>query len=99
MKSLFQKDKQLRKKIVNIEKKQFILKAIFKNFNFLRLIRWNAFLKLRSISVNSSKVLLSNRCLYGINKKRFNKFSNFSRNIFLKLIRSGQINGFKKASW
>jgi ribosomal protein S14 len=37
--------------------------------------------------------------LYSQNKKRFNKLTGFSRHIFLKKIRAGEINGFRKSSW
>ena len=78
---------------------RIVLKSIFKNFNFFILIRWNAFLKLNTLSKNNSNVSLSTRCLYSINKKRFNKVTPFSRHVFLKLIRSGQISNVQKASW
>lgn len=98
MKKLIEKDKKLRLNIKKIEKKHFVLKSIFNNFNFFVLIRWNAFLKLKSLSKNNSRVSISPKCLYSVNKKRFNKLTNFSRHIFLKLIRSGEITGFKKSS-
>lgn len=99
MKKLLEKDKKLRHQIKFIENKHFILKSIFKNFNFFTLIRWNAFLKLKNLTKHNSKVSISNRCLKGINRKRFNKLTTFSRHIFLKLIRSGLITGMQKASW
>jgi ribosomal protein S14 len=99
MKKLLEKDKKLRQHILINEKKHFILKSIIKNFNFFTLIRWNAFLKLKTLTKSSSKVSTVNRCLYSINKKRFNKLTGFSRHVFLKAIRSGSIIGIKKASW
>ena len=97
MKKLLEKDKKLRFKIYKNEQQHFILKSIFKNLNLLILIRWNAFIKLKAF--DSSSIATTNRCLYTINKKRVNKLTLFSRHIFLKLIRSGQIKGFKKSSW
>lgn len=99
MKKLLEKDKKLRLKIKQIEKKNFILKSIFRNLNFFTLIRWNAFLKLKDTTKGNSYISLSPRCLYTINKKRFNKLTPFSRHVFLKLIRSGQISSIQKASW
>lgn len=99
MKKLLEKDKKLRLKIKQVEKKNFILKSIFKNFNFFILIRWNAFLKLKTLNKSNSIISLSPRCVATINKKRFNKFTPFSRHVFLKLIRSGQISGIQKSSW
>lgn len=99
MKKLLEKDKKLRLNIKKIEIKQFILKSIYKNFSFFVLIRWNAFLKLKILNKNASKSSISPRCLITINKKRFNKLTNFSRHVFLKLIRSGQISGMQRSSW
>jgi ribosomal protein S14 len=99
MKKLLEKDKNRRLNIKGLEKQYFILKSISKNLNFFTLIRWNAFLILNKLSKNNSKISLSNRCLYSINKKRYNKLTNFSRHIYLKLIRSGNISGLQKSSW
>jgi ribosomal protein S14 len=99
MKKLLEKDKKRRLQIKTVEKQHFILKAIVRNLNFFILIRWNAFLKLRILTSKNSKISISNRCLYSVNKKRFNKLTTFSRYIFLKLIRSGKISGMQKASW
>jgi len=99
MKKLIEKDKKLRRHIKLLENQYFILRSILKNFNFFVLIRWNAFLKLKILTTNNSKVSMTNRCLQSINKKRFNKLTAFSRHIFLKLIRSGHINGIRKSSW
>jgi ribosomal protein S14 len=99
MKKLLVKDKKLRYKLTNLEKQHLVLKSIFKNLNFFTLIRWNAFIKLHNLSASGNKNSLSNRCLHSINRKRFNKLTNFSRHTFLKLIRSGQITGLKKSSW
>jgi len=99
MKKLLEKDKNLRLNIKKIEKQHFVLKHIFKNSNFFTLIRWNAFSKLKTLSLLGSKVSLSSRCLKSINKKKFNKLTTFSRHIFLKLIRSGGVSGIQKSSW
>jgi ribosomal protein S14 len=97
MKVLLEKDKKLRAKVLNTEDSYFILKSIVKNSNFFHLIRWNAFLKLKLITKHCSKVSVVNRCLYSYNKKRFNKLTGFSRHVFLKKIRSGEITGLKKS--
>ena len=99
MKKLLEKDKSLRFNIKKTEKQHFILKHIFKNSSFFTLIRWNAFLKLKTLSLQGSKVSLASRCLKSINRKKFNKLTNFSRHVFLKLIRSGNVNGIQKSSW
>jgi ribosomal protein S14 len=98
MQKLLEKDKKLRIKNLRTEINYIILKSIFKNLNFFTLIRWNAFIKLQNLSSNN-KYAIINRCVFSVNKKRFNKLTNFSRHIFLKLIRNGQIHGIKKSSW
>jgi ribosomal protein S14 len=99
MKKLIEKDKKLRISIKKTENEYFILKSILKNCNFLMLTRWKAFIKLKSFSSKLSKVSVSDRCVHSFNKKRFNKFTSFSRHIYLKLIRSGKIPGMQKSSW
>jgi len=99
MKKIVEKNKKIRSTLKIIEKQHFILKAIFKNFNYFILVRWNAFLKLKILTTNSSNVSILNKCLYTKNKKRFNKLTMFSRYVFLKQIRSGNVIGMQKASW
>ena len=100
MKKIIEKDKQIRLKVKLLEKKRFVLNSIFTNFNFILTTRWIAYTKLKKlINLSNSKVSLTNKCLVSVNKKRFNKFSYFSRQIYLKLIRSGEIYGIKKSVW
>lgn len=99
MKKLLEKDKKLRENILKSEKQYFILHSIYKNFNFFVLVRWNAFLKLKNISKNAYKISLSNRCLETKNRKRFNKLTTFSRQIFLSNLRFGKFYGIRKSSW
>lgn len=99
MKKLIAKDKKLRVKLKVQEKKQFILKTIFQNSNLFALIRWNACFQLKLLGKNGSITSTSPRCLYTVNRKQFNCLSPFSRHVLLKLLRSGQISGFRKSSW
>jgi ribosomal protein S14 len=99
MEKLREKDKKIRFKFNTIEKRHFVLKSIINNFNFFVLIRWNAFLKLKCLTFGNSKVSTTYRCLNNSNKKRFNKLTTFSRNTFLKLVRSGHITGVQKSTW
>lgn len=99
MKKLIEKDKQTRVNFKKKENKIYVLKSIFNNFNFFIIIRWNAILKLSGLKKNNSKVYIINWCLQSINKKRFFKLTYFSRQIFLKIVKLGLINGLKKASW
>jgi ribosomal protein S14 len=99
MKKLFAKDKENRKTIKQLELEHFILKQISTNSNFLKTVRWNALYKLSNMPKKSSKTLISNRCILTTNKRTFNKFTNFSRTVFLKLVKSGYISGMRKSSW
>jgi len=99
MKKLLEKDKKRRQNHKKVENEYFVLKSIFKNLNFFVLVRWNAFLRLKNLAKNNPKVSMSSRCLYSINKKRFSKLSSFSRQVLLKLIKSGQVYGMQKSSW
>jgi ribosomal protein S14 len=98
MKKLFAKDKENRQAVKQLELKQFILKQISTNSNFIKTVRWNALYELNRTK-EGSKTVLSNRCVKTINKKTFHKFTNFSRTVFLKLVKSGQISGMRKSSW
>jgi ribosomal protein S14 len=99
MKKIFAKDRKNRKTVRQLELEHFILKQISTNLNFLKTVRWNALHKLSNLSKQSSKTVLSNRCVKTINKKTFHKFTNFSRTVFLKLVKSGYISGLRKSSW
>lgn len=99
MKKLFAKDRENRKTVKQLELRHFVLKQISTNSNFLKTIRWNAIFRLSNLTKQSSKTILSNRCIKTINKKTFHKFTNLSRTVFLKLIKSGYISGIRKSSW
>jgi ribosomal protein S14 len=99
MKKLFAKDRKNRQLVKKLELKRFILKQISTNFNFLKTIQWNASNKLSELSKTNCKTILSNRCIKTTNKKIFHKFTNFSRTIFLKLAKLGNISYLRKSSW
>jgi ribosomal protein S14 len=100
MKKILEKDKKIRKEVKKYEKEKFIYKTISSNYNLPDLIRFNALNYLNQISSSlSSKTTISNRCVVTINKKKFNKLSNFSRIVTLKLAKKKQIHGLKKSSW
>jgi ribosomal protein S14 len=99
MKKLIASDKHLRESSRTINKQHFILKSLFKNDNFSFLIRSKAFLKLKKLGAQYSAISLVPRCVITVNKKRHNKLTLFSRQLFLKSVRAGHIHGFKKASW
>lgn len=99
MKKLFAKDRENRKSVKQLELEHFILKQISTNSNLLKPIRWNALYKLSNMPKKSSKTVITNRCVQTINKKTFSKFTNFSRTVYLKLVKSGYISGMRKSSW
>lgn len=99
MKKLLEKDKKVRKTISEFEKKKFILKMIQNNLNLPHIVRFNAAHRLNKITKTASKTLISNRCVITINKKKFGKFTNYSRIFFLKLAQNNKIYGLTKASW
>jgi|GEM_PF-2490029 len=99
MKKLLTKDKDIRLKLKEQEKQYFILKTIFQNSNLFVLIRWKAYFQLKALGQLNSEISLSPRCVYTINKKRFNSLAPFSRYVLLKLIRNGKLSGLRKSSW
>ena len=99
MKKILAKDKKVRKLVKKFEKQRFVLKSICNNSNFNSLIKLNAFYKLSVLSRYSSKSFISNRCVLTINKKKFNKLTNFSRIVFLKLVKHRNLHGLQKIYW
>ena len=100
MKKILEKDKKTRKNFKKTEKKFFIYKTISNNSSLPDLVRFNALNLLNQMSPNlSSKTRISNRCVFTTNKKKFNKLSNFSRIVTLKLAKKQSIHGLKKSSW
>ena len=99
MKKLLEKDKKIRKTIYTFEKKKFVLKSISQNLNFFNLIRWKAHFNLTLLPSRSSKTFITNRCLKTIHKKKFNKLTNFSRIVFLRLVKTNKLNSIYKGSW
>lgn len=96
---IYSKDFKKRKIVKQFELEHFVLKQIYFNSNYMKLLKWNAVDKLIKLPKKSSKTLMSNRCIKTINRKVFHKFSNLSRTVFLKLAKLGQISGLKKSCW
>ena len=99
MKKLIEKDKKTRKVIKSLEKKVFILKMMRNNPSLSYLVRLNASYSLKRLEKNASKTFVSNRCIATVNKKKFSKWTNYSRIFFLKLVKANKIYGMTKASW
>ena len=99
MKKIFAKDQKNRISLKQQELNRFVLKQISSDSNFSKILKWNALYKLIIMTEKGFKTRISNRCVKTINKKTFNKMSNFSRTVFIKLVKSGQLSGFRKSSW
>ena len=98
MKKLIKKDKKIRNRVKSNEKTKFILKSILLNNNYLKLTRWNTYHKFNGFTKNNSEVSVVNRCRETVHKKRLNKFSYYSRHVYLRLIRFGKITGIQKST-
>ena len=99
MKKLIEKDKKARQIIKNSEKKVLILKMMRNNPSFSYLIRLNASRNLKCLEKSASRTFVSNRCIATVNKKKFSKWTHYSRIFFLKLAKAEKIYGMSKASW
>lgn len=99
MQKIIFRDNHNRKKIKHKELSLFLSRQISLNHNIPKLVRWNALYELTFKMHKDSKTNLSRRCIKTINKKSFHTFSNFSRILFLRLAKLGQISGLKKLSW
>lgn len=99
MKKIFAKDKNYRKQVARNELHIFTLKQISSNLANSKLIHWNSLKTLLKIPKQRSKTHVSNRCIQTINRKSFHKFSSFSRIVFIRLAKLGQISGLRKSSW
>lgn len=99
MKKLYNNQKLLQKNIINLEVNPLIFNSIIKHKFIFIFIRYKAYLIFKnSLKINPISALL-NICLIVLNKKRFNKFSFYSRSILNKKIQNGEIYGFFKYSW
>ena len=96
---LSHKDKNNRILSLSREKQKLLLKNLIKNRNFLKEVRWKAFLRLSAIPKKSSFTYFMNRCVFTGRKKRIHKLYSFSRIMFLRLVRFGYLNGLRKSSW
>lgn len=97
MKKLLLKDKKLRLDLKNQEKRDYIYKIINQNSHIFNLIRRKIYHQQKSQVVIKSIVSLSPRCVFTINRKRFNKIAPFSRQFLLKLFKSGKLSGIRKS--
>ena len=99
MKKLNQKEKTNRAIVYEFEDVRTILKSIVKNIKLINLTRWNAVLKLTTLPKKSIRTRLVNRCVLTGRKGKFTNSYKFSRLVFLRLLRAGNISGLKKSTW
>jgi len=100
MRKLLVRDKKRRLDLKSVELELFLIKSISKNTSLSALIRWNALHKLKDlVAMGNASTSISCRCLKSVNKKKFNKRTKYSRHVYLKQIRLGQIYGMRKSSW
>jgi len=99
MKKFYQKEKKNRADVYSLENIRLILKSIVKNMKLVNITRWNAVLRLSSLSKKGAKTRLVNRCILTSRKGRSTNSYRFSRLVFLRLVRSGNISGLTKSTW
>lgn len=99
MKKLVEKDKIARKMVQKFEKKTFVLKTLRNNKNLPVIARFNASNTLNQFEKKVSRTSITNRCTMTINKKKFGKWTHYSRIFFLKLAKTDKIYGLTKSSW
>lgn len=100
MKKLLIKDRYIRKnfKLLNIY--YYLLKLIITNNNFFFFFRNNALVLLTKIMKKKNALsCVLNYCFLSKNKKRLNKYTFFSRYIFLKKLQNSDVIGFLKSTW
>lgn len=96
MKYLIEKDKKKRKIVYKYNSLKFIIKNISLNKNFNTTLRWNINFYLSNLPKNSSKTVISNRCIITGRKSSINKKFKLSRLSLLRQSRSGKISGLLK---
>lgn len=90
------------KKRLNVYKFDFIrykLKYLINNTKLHPAIRYQAYLELKNLIKNSSKVRLKNHCVLTGRSKSVYKHFKISRIMFRELALKGLLYGVRKASW
>lgn len=99
MKGKFYKDKFRRHLYHSLEKKKKVLKAIYKNENLPKELRYKAYFILKNFSKNSSITRIRNRCVITNRSRSIYKNFKLSRLTFRNLANQGYLVGIRKASW
>ena len=99
MKYLVEKDKKRRYLFYKHEKKRVILKALLRNENLSRGIRWKITHKLSNLSRNSCLSRVRNRCVPSGRPRGVQSYFKLSRIMLRDGISNGKIPGIMKSSW
>lgn len=94
MKKLIQSDKWKRKKVKNNEYKKFLLKSIIQNSSVKKEIRWSALIDLQKQPKSSSKVRISNRCIFTGRKYSVSKKLKMNRLEIFRQLKKGLLPGY-----
>ena len=90
--------KNFRLNVSNFESVKIVLKSVLLNKFFPYMSRWNCVLNLSFFKNNATSSLVD-RCILTGHRKKFHFLFKFSRLVFLRLARDGQIFGLKKFVW
>jgi hypothetical protein len=95
----YKNDKILRNKLKMLELNYFLFKILFKTIFLFSFFKNNLFTIFNYNFIKIPIFTIINFCLISLNKKKFNKFSYYSRHFFLKKLQDGTITGLIKYSW
>lgn len=99
MKKIYYKEKRASLLQLKYEDTRVLFKSIFQNQYLPYTVRWNCLLSLSQLPASSLKHRIVGRCFLSKHRKKFNFLFKFSRLVFLRLVRSGQISGLHKCVW
>lgn len=93
------KDYNIRKKYKIDYSNLFLLKSMLLNQNNDIKIRFKIMLKLDTIYRELFHSRIKNRCMYSTKIRSVYRFTNLTKSTLRDNLRSGNISGFRKASW
>lgn len=99
MTNFAQKDFVKRQLVFKNELKRLQYKSVVKNQKLIKEIRYKYTTKLNTLTRNSSKTRVKNRCILSGRGKAVYQMFKLSRIKFRELASKGMLPGVKKASW
>ena len=99
MANFIQRDNKKRQLVLKDEMKRLEYKAIIKNLNLPKQIRYEYVLKLNNLSLNGSQIRVRNRCILTGRGRAVYSFCKLSRLKFRELAAQAALAGIKKSSW